>query len=101
MTEMACGTFKPCARPTKAHETVFITFLLIFAAAMPRAFGEGHPGALERLSQRVAVCVIPFENQRIRESSGLAPSRLSREVLWTINDSGHPPELFAVGLQEA
>ncbi len=34
---------------------------------------------------------------RITESSGLVASSLHPGVVWTHNDSGHPPQLFAVG----
>ncbi len=37
-----------------------------------------------------------FRDGRLTESSGLAASRLHRGVLWTHNDSGGRPELFAV-----
>jgi hypothetical protein len=35
-------------------------------------------------------------NSHLRESSGLAGSRRQPGVLWTVNDSGNPPELFAI-----
>lgn len=38
-----------------------------------------------------------IENSAINESSGLAASRLDPDVLWTFNDSGAPPLLFALG----
>src|SRR4029453_5639370 len=37
------------------------------------------------------------EAPRIQESSGLALSRRHPEVLWTHNDSGDRPRLYAVG----
>jgi hypothetical protein len=36
-----------------------------------------------------------FTNPALRESSGIARSRALPHVLYTINDSGNPPELFA------
>ncbi len=36
-------------------------------------------------------------DNRIQESSGLAPSLLHPGVLWTHNDSGNPPRLYAIG----
>jgi len=36
-----------------------------------------------------------FEENRLRESSGVAVSRTQPGVLWTHNDSGNPAELFA------
>lgn len=35
-------------------------------------------------------------NSRLRESSALAASRREPGLLWTLNDSGNPPELFAI-----
>lgn len=37
-----------------------------------------------------------FANPELRESSGIARSRSIPRVLYTINDSGNPPELFAL-----
>lgn len=37
-----------------------------------------------------------FEEDRIRESSGLIKSRQFDRLFWTHNDSGHPPLLFAL-----
>jgi hypothetical protein len=36
-------------------------------------------------------------DRRITESSGLAPSLLHSGVLWTHNDSGNPPRIYAIG----
>ncbi|HET7024876.1 MAG TPA: hypothetical protein VFI39_06730 [Gemmatimonadales bacterium] len=38
---------------------------------------------------------IPFQDRRIPESSGVVVSRLQPGVLWTFNDSGNPPDIFA------
>jgi len=35
-------------------------------------------------------------NPRLSESSGLAASRVTPGLMWTLNDSGNPPELFAI-----
>ena len=35
-------------------------------------------------------------NSKLTESSGLAPSRRIPGLFWTLNDSGNPPELFAI-----
>jgi hypothetical protein len=40
-------------------------------------------------------------NSAIGEASGLAPSRVSPNVLWVLNDSGNAPELFAIGTNGA
>jgi hypothetical protein len=44
-----------------------------------------------------AVVAVRLEDQRILESSGLALSRRHQAVLWTHNDSGGDPALYAVG----
>jgi Tol biopolymer transport system component len=44
-----------------------------------------------------AEVVVRLEDPRIYESSGLALSRRHQAVLWTHNDSGGAPELYAVG----
>ena len=44
-----------------------------------------------------AEVVARLEDPRIQESSGLALSRRHPEVLWTHNDSGDGPRLYAVG----
>ncbi|HJW61713.1 MAG TPA: hypothetical protein VJ931_18930, partial [Actinomycetota bacterium] len=44
-----------------------------------------------------AEVVVRLEDPRIYESSGLALSRRHRAVLWTHNDSGGDPALYAVG----
>jgi hypothetical protein len=38
-----------------------------------------------------------IKDGRITESSGLAPSLLHPNVLWTHNDSGNPPRIYAIG----
>ena len=45
-----------------------------------------------------AVQLAELANDKIRESSGLAPSRRSAEVFWTHNDQGDQPRLFAFGI---
>ena len=38
-------------------------------------------------------------DERIKEASGLVASRRQPGVLWTVSDSGHPPNLYAVNRQ--
>ncbi|MCN4144285.1 MAG: hypothetical protein LC437_04210 [Thiohalomonas sp.] len=38
----------------------------------------------------------PIENKLINESSGLACSTREKKVLWTHNDSGHMPIIYAL-----
>jgi hypothetical protein len=42
-----------------------------------------------------------FESPRLRESSGVAVSRAHRGVLWTLNDSGDGPVVYATDLTGA
>jgi hypothetical protein len=46
-------------------------------------------------SDRLAV----LEDERIKESSGLAPSLRTPDLLWTLNDSGGPTTLYAINTQ--
>jgi hypothetical protein len=61
----------------------------IFAAAIPLAAEQGQASAP----------AIWLDNPRVEESSGLAFSRRTAERLWTHNDSGHGPQLYAFDLQ--
>jgi hypothetical protein len=38
----------------------------------------------------------PFQHQRLTESSALATSATQKDILWTLNDSDNPAELFAI-----
>ena len=40
-----------------------------------------------------------IQNKRLAESSGLASSNRYEQVLWSMNDSGNAPELFALNTQ--
>ena len=63
-----------------------------------RCAGDG-PGARQtrwRYEQPIAnPRTIPFANRLLTESSGVAVSRSQPGVLWTLNDSGNDPLLFA------
>lgn len=52
--------------------------------------------ALERAATHTQLYDIPG----LSESSALARSNLSTDLLWTLNDSGNPAELFAVDTQD-
>ena len=52
------------------------------------------PTTLERTKQGT---LMSFKDSRIRESSGLAPSARHDGVLYTHNDAGNDPVVFAVG----
>ncbi|HYC84733.1 MAG TPA: hypothetical protein VEB86_05900 [Chryseosolibacter sp.] len=40
--------------------------------------------------------IAPFEKDEIQEASGLAASIANKDMLWTHNDSGNPPEIFLI-----
>ncbi|HEX2095235.1 MAG TPA: hypothetical protein VHG28_22755 [Longimicrobiaceae bacterium] len=67
--------------------------VLTLAACSPgdTGRGTGEPVEVCRVSQRS----VPLPGE-VRESSGLAVSRRTPGVLWTHNDSGSDPSLFAV-----
>ncbi len=52
---------------------------------------------LAQAPYRVPVTSGQIENPEIDESSGLAASRRDPDVLWTFNDSGGKPVIFAMG----
>jgi hypothetical protein len=67
--------------------------------------GLGKPSASTQPASRPArirygrgVRLARLANPKITESSGLAPSRRHKGVLWTHNDSGDRPRVFAVSL---
>jgi hypothetical protein len=59
----------------------------VFVVALPAAAQEAEG----------AEVAVRLEDPRILESSGMALSRRHRAVLWTHNDSGGAPQLYAVG----
>jgi len=67
---------------------VWVGLSLWLAAGCTRPAPYGRPKLIGELA-----------DQRIHESSGLAASRRTPGVLWTHNDSGNPPQLFAIDTQ--
>jgi hypothetical protein len=65
------------------------------AAALLVLVGVALPAAAQQVEG--AEVVVRLEDPRILESSGLALSPRHRAVLWTHNDSGDRPRLYAVG----
>lgn len=55
----------------------------------------GNPALVDVLDYRVS-WLGDLESRRLAESSGLTASQLHPGVLWSINDSGGDPELFAL-----
>lgn len=69
------------------------------AASEPRAGSP--PAVLARASYADVAVVGTLADSAIGEASGLAASHVSKDVLWVLNDSGNPPELFAIGTNGA
>ncbi len=81
------GNIAVVIRPSLRSLYCFLPSLMIStaaAAAVPQAVEYGEP---------VQVCIL--ENKQIKESSGVACSRLNRGVFWTHNDSGDGPWVYA------
>ena len=70
---------------------------LAAALAAVLLVGLGLPAAAQEVGG--AEVVVRLEDPRILESSGLALSRRHPAVLWTHNDSGGEPELYAVAAE--
>ena len=68
-------------------------FWLIFSFEPPLLDAEGHPSA------PAADTLGAFEHSALTESSGLAASPTHPGVLWTHNDSGDKPRIFASTLE--
>jgi hypothetical protein len=68
------------------------------AAALAAALlGLALPASARAQEVPGAEVAVRLQDQRIHESSGLALSRRHQGVLWTHNDSGDDPRLFAAG----
>lgn len=57
--------------------------------------GDGQPGTWSSVRPERVQRTGLFADDRLTESSGVAASRRYPGVLWTHNDSGNPPRLFA------
>ena len=62
-------------------------------------YGAGEPVSASSLSVKPAKVTWrgDIENESLEEASGLAASRRHEDVLYSINDSGNEPRLFALG----
>ncbi|MFW5846485.1 MAG: hypothetical protein ACOCXJ_09685, partial [Planctomycetota bacterium] len=69
--------------------------LVLLCSSALLAGSEAATGSLPDYAPPVTVGTITAEV--LPESSGLAASRRQPDVLWTHNDSGHPPLLHAIG----
>lgn len=73
--------------------------LVLLGAVTGPTVGAGTPAAAQGGAQGPEpVASVPFADERIVESSGLAASALRDDVVWTLNDKGNEPRLFAVDL---
>jgi hypothetical protein len=72
----------------------------VLAAAGCRADARDHANAQAAATTRDALCQVLEKSltlpEDLKESSGLAESRLRPGVFWTHNDSGHGSDLFAI-----
>ena len=75
-----------------------VAFVIWWPASIACASESGRSGGQSDASQ---VQVAEVANDQITESSGLAASRANLGVLWTHNDSGDQPRLFALNQQGA
>lgn len=75
---------------------IFVLPVLLFSSSILYAQLPTLSKTLERAPYSEAVHIGSILDSKIMEASGLAPSQLNNEVLWTVNDSGNPPVLYAV-----
>ena len=66
--------------------------MILIAAIVPGTRSVAAQSSTPTLLEWVA----PFSSKRLKESSGVAVSRQHPGILWTHNDSGSDPELYAV-----
>ena len=72
---------------------VTISLVAALLLATPIACRHGSPNAHVESTPLRAKATLA--NEAVRESSGLAASRAQPGLLWTLNDSGNPPHLYA------
>jgi len=72
---------------------------LLLAAVASACAALAGLGAPARATDDGRSVLFRYTDQRITESSGLAVSLRHRNVVFTHNDSGHPPEVFAVDIR--
>ncbi|MEP7325950.1 MAG: hypothetical protein ABI836_08385 [Gemmatimonadota bacterium] len=73
---------------------MFIRAVLLFSLALQPASllqGQAAPADL----RATVLGKHPFQQHRLTESSALVTSATQKDILWTLNDSDNPPELFA------
>lgn len=60
-----------------------------------RVVAEDDAGVIGNIAYKAPERIATLTNQKINESSGLAASRVERNLFWTHNDSGDKPRIFA------
>jgi hypothetical protein len=75
---------------TVAAPAVLIALAALILTVQPIAAPEAHAAAAAKVDRKI-------RDSRITESSGLVASRLHPGVLWTHNDSGNSPRIYAIG----
>ena len=84
----------PCSRGASRWLALFILLL----AQLTQAPAADLTQAVEEKPARSEQLAL-LEDQRINESSGLAPSLRTPNLLWTLNDSGGPTTLYALNTE--
>ncbi len=75
---------------------IFVLNLLCFIFALP-AEGPLRIRDLDSAPYDQAVQTGILENKKLKEASGITCSRIHRDVLWVLNDSGNNERIYAVG----
>ena len=73
-----------------AHEKLIMALLFVLLASSRSAAQDSLPSIMQRTGT--------LRSKRLNESSGVAVSRRHRGILWTHNDSGDKPMIYAINL---
>lgn len=77
---------------------VTISVCLVFAPGSHPALAQDATPSMAAFGFGEAKMVGRIESDGLVECSGLEPSMLDGDLLWAVNDSGHGPFLYAMGL---
>ena len=80
------------------NATEVVVAIVIIVACQPAPAEDGISDNPRRAESPKAIQIATLANTDILESSGLAASRTTSNLLWTHNDSGDGPRLFAFDL---
>lgn len=78
--------------------SLLILVLMAYIGCTIHAADTGSNRTIQMAPYNEGVFLGYLENSEISEASGIAVSRLNEDVLWIINDGGHKPNVFAVGM---